>query len=57
MGNLAGSLGTFLVGVVILAGIFVMVRPNSKGPALVNSVATALVNLVNAGTGGGKWGS
>lgn len=55
MGSLAGSFGTFLVGIVILAAIFVMVRPGSGGPTLVNSVASGLVNLVNAGTGGGGW--
>lgn len=55
MGNLTSSFGTFLVGIVILAGIFVMVRPQSQGPTLVNNVATGLTNLVNAGTGGGGW--
>ena len=55
MGDLGGSLGTFLVGIIILGGIFLMVRPQTQGPALVNGLGTALVNLVKAATGGGTW--
>lgn len=55
MSNLTSSFGTFLVGIVVLAGIFTMVRPRSQGPALVNNVANGLTNLVKAGTGGGSW--
>jgi hypothetical protein len=47
--------GTFLVGIVYLAVLFVLVRPNSQGPQLVTNVADGLSNLVNAGTGGGGW--
>jgi hypothetical protein len=47
--------GTFLVGIVYLAVLFVLVRPNSQGPLLVTNVADGLSNLVNAGTGGGGW--
>lgn len=45
----------WLIAIVFLAGIFVMVRPGSQGPALVNSLTTGVSNLVNAATGGGKW--
>lgn len=55
MNNLTGSFGQFLVGIVILAGVFVMVRPRSQGPQLVKNVGSALTNLVSAGTGGGTW--
>jgi hypothetical protein len=50
-----GALGQFLVGIIFLAVIFVLVRPNSQGPTLVTNVADGLSNLVNAGTGGGGW--
>jgi len=52
---MSGALGQFLVGIIFLAVIFVLVRPNSQGPTLVTNVADGLSNLVNAGTGGGGW--
>lgn len=57
MSNLTGAFGQFLAGIIIIAGIFVMVRPNSQGPTLVNNVGSGLTNLLNAATGGGTWGS
>jgi hypothetical protein len=50
------AFGTFLVGIVYLAALFTLVRPGSQGPTLVDNVSSGLVNLVNAGTGGGGWG-
>jgi len=52
---MSASFGTFLVGIIYLAVLFVLVRPNSQGPQLVKNVADGLSNLVNAGTGGGGW--
>jgi hypothetical protein len=52
---MSGAFGTFLVGIIYLAVLFVLVRPGSQGPTLVNNVSTGLSNLVNAGTGGGGW--
>ena len=52
MGDAAG---TFLVGIIYLAVLFVLVRPGSQGPTLIHNVADGLSNLVNAGTGGGGW--
>lgn len=49
------KLGDFIIGVVVVAGVFVMVRPRSQGPALVNSVTSGMVNLIRAATGGGTW--
>ncbi len=49
------DLGTFLVGIVYLAVLFVLVRPGSQGPSLVTNVTSGLANLVKAGTGGGTW--
>ena len=52
---MTGAAGTFLVGIIYLAVLFVLVRPGSQGPTLVSNVADGLSNLVNAGTGGGGW--
>jgi hypothetical protein len=49
------DIGSFLAGVVILAAIFVMVRPGSQGPTLVKNVTGGLSNLLKAATGGGQW--
>lgn len=49
------DLGTFLVGIVYLAVLFVLVRPGSQGPSLVSTISDGLTNLINAGTGGGGW--
>lgn len=46
---------TIAIALLIVAALFVLVRPNSQGPTLVNNVANGLSNLVNAGTGGGGW--
>jgi hypothetical protein len=52
---MTNAFGTFLVGIIYLAVLFVLVRPGSQGPTLVTNVADGLSNLVNAGTGGGGW--
>lgn len=52
---MSGVAGQFLAGIIVLAVIFVLVRPGSKGPTLVTAVADGLSNLVNSGTGGGGW--
>lgn len=52
MGRTAQS---FLTGIIIIAVLFVLVRPGSQGPSLVTGVSGALSGLVNAATGGGGW--
>jgi hypothetical protein len=52
---MTGAFGTFLVGIIYLAVLFVLVRPGSQGPTLISNVANGLSSLVNAGTGGGGW--
>lgn len=49
------KIGDFLIAVLYVAGIFVLVRPGSQGPKLVDSVTTGTTNLVRAATGGGTW--
>lgn len=49
------GLGDFLIAIVFVAGIFVLVRPRSQGPALVTALTNGTTNLVKAATGGGSW--
>lgn len=49
------DVGTFLVGSVYLAVLFVLVRPGSQGPTLISNVADGFSNILKAGTGGGSW--
>ncbi|MER5542468.1 hypothetical protein [Streptomyces sp. NPDC002589] len=44
-----------LTGVIIVAGIMVLVRPGSQGPSLVNSVGSSFSSMIKAATGGGTW--
>lgn len=50
-----GIASSLVTGVIIIAVLFVLVRPGSKGPALVTSVASGLKGLVGKATGGGTW--
>jgi hypothetical protein len=43
------------MGFIYVLVIFLLVRPGSQGPGLVNSITTGTTNLVKAGTGGGSW--
>lgn len=52
-----GIAGSFLTGIIIIAALYVMVRPGSKGPTLVRAVSSGLQGLVSKATGGGKWGT
>lgn len=48
-----GAASSFLAGIIIIAILFVLVRPNSKGPRLISSVSNGLTGLLKAATGGG----
>lgn len=50
-----GVAGSFLAGIIIIAVLFVLVRPQSKGPALVKAVSGGLQGLIGKATGGGTW--
>lgn len=50
-----GIAASLVTGIVIIAVLFVLVRPGSKGPTLVTSVSKGLSNLVKSATGGGTW--
>jgi hypothetical protein len=49
------KIGDFLIAIVYLAALFVLVRPRSQGPKLVDSMTSGTVKLVTAATGGGSW--
>jgi hypothetical protein len=51
------DVGTFLIAIVYLAVLFLLVRPGSQGPTLVENVSTGISSLITAGTGGGSWSS
>jgi hypothetical protein len=42
-------------GVLMVAGIMVMVRPNSQGPSLVTAITGGFGNVIGAATGGGTF--
>ena len=44
-----------LSGIVVVAGIFVLVRPGSQGPAFVSSIGKSFASVLNAATGGANW--
>lgn len=43
------------MGVLVVAGIFTLVRPGSQGPALVSSVTSGFAGVINSATGGGSF--
>lgn len=49
------QVGDWMIGILYVAAIFVLVRPGSQGPKLVDSVTKGVTGLVNAATGGGGW--
>jgi len=48
---------SLITGLIIIAIVFLFVRPGSQGVSLVTSVGTALKNLFGSVTGGGTWGA
>ena len=50
-----GTASSFLTGIIIIAILFVLVRPGSKGPDLIKSVSSGLQGLIGKATGGGTW--
>jgi hypothetical protein len=45
----------WLIFLLYVAVIFLLVRPGSQGPKLVDVTGRTLVDLVTAATGGGGW--
>lgn len=46
---------SLITGLIIIAVIFVLVRPGSQGPGFVNSIGSGLKGLFGTVTGGGTW--
>jgi hypothetical protein len=44
-----------LSGVVVVAAIFVLVRPGSQGPKFVSALGSSFSGVLGAATGGSKW--
>jgi hypothetical protein len=45
------KLGYFLVGILYLSTVYVLVRPNSKGPGIINNLFSAFADLVRGVSG------
>lgn len=43
------------LAIVFVAGLLVLVRPKSQGPALVTSVLNGFTGAIKGATGGGSW--
>lgn len=43
------------MALVVVAAIFVLVRPKSQGPALVSGVLNGFTGAIKGATGGGTW--
>lgn len=50
-----GIASSFITGIIIIAILFVLVRPGSKGPSLVTSVSSGIKGVLGKATGGGTW--
>jgi hypothetical protein len=47
--------GDWLILLLYVAMLFLLVRPGSQGPKLIDTTGKALTGLMNAATGGGGW--
>ena len=52
-----GVASSLITGLVLLAVIFLFVRPGSQGVSLVSTLGSSLTNLFGAVTGGSSWSS
>lgn len=43
------------MAIVVVAGIFVMVRPGSQGPRLIGYSLNGFTQAIKSATGGGSW--
>jgi hypothetical protein len=45
------NIGFFLVGILYISTVYVLVRPNSNGPAIINSLFSTFADLVRGVSG------
>ena len=50
-----GIAASFVTGIVIIAILFVMVRPGSQGPSFVTAISSGVKGVLGKATGGGTW--
>jgi hypothetical protein len=50
-----GTAAAIIIAVIYVAALFVLVRPGSQGPSLVQATSNGLTNLIGSATGGGTW--
>lgn len=48
-------IGDWFIGLLWVAAIFVLVRPGSQGPGLVQNSLSGLNSMLSTVTGGGTW--
>jgi len=46
------DIGAFLSGLIIIAVLFVLVRPGSQGPGFVNAIGSSISNMLKAASSG-----
>jgi len=51
------QIGDVLMALVMVAALFLMVRPGSNGVSFVKALTGGFSDMVKASTGGGTWGN
>lgn len=51
MGQLGGAVGSFVTAMILIAIVYLLVRPGSPGPEFVKTTSEALATVVRAATG------
>ena len=52
---MGAKIGDWLILLLYVAMLFLLVRPGSQGPKVIDTTGKSLIGLVNAATGGGGW--
>lgn len=50
-----GIAASFVTGIIVIAILFVMVRPGSQGPSFVHAISSGVKGILGKATGGGTW--
>ena len=54
---MTGKIGSAIIIFAYVIVLFVLVRPGSQGPTLIENLSNGLSSVIKAGTGGGSWSS
>lgn len=52
---MAAKVGDWFILLLYVAMLFLLVRPGSQGPKIIDTTGKSLIGLINAATGGGGW--